>query len=215
MEVQCQKGRLTKDSTQVTFKGLKHENWLSYKPPRYFIIERSSVEKTGVLKNKAYTSEERSIVTSSDSLCTSVTSHQAQDQPPTMVFFLVEPQHPPVTLGIEQGFSRPVISLPYPSTTRTESLPSSVDTRTKASAARARALAHSPSPGHVSNSVVNRVSFCDINTLDNLEYNVSEIKQRYGEDPNKRTAASSSYKCWNISQSLLFRPQALLYIFIT
>nr|CAD7392752.1 unnamed protein product [Timema cristinae] len=74
--------------------------------------------------------------------------------------------------------------------------------KSRCGSSRARALAQSPSPGHVSNSVVNRVSFCGVNTLDNLEYNVSEkyissrkdcvseIKQRYGEDPNKRPAAS-------------------------
>lgn len=36
-----------------------------------------------------------SVITSSDSLCTSVTRHQAHAQPPTIVRFFVEPQHPP------------------------------------------------------------------------------------------------------------------------
>lgn len=36
------------------------------------------------------------VITSSDSRCTSVTSHHAQAQPPTIVRFFVEPQHPPV-----------------------------------------------------------------------------------------------------------------------
>jgi hypothetical protein len=35
------------------------------------------------------------VMTSSDNLCTSVTSHQAHAQPPTIVRFFVEPQHPP------------------------------------------------------------------------------------------------------------------------
>lgn len=36
-----------------------------------------------------------SVITSSESRCTSVTSHQAHAQPPTIVRFFVEPQHPP------------------------------------------------------------------------------------------------------------------------
>lgn len=36
-----------------------------------------------------------SVITSSDSRCTSVTSHHAHAQPPTIVRFFVEPQHPP------------------------------------------------------------------------------------------------------------------------
>lgn len=35
------------------------------------------------------------VITSRDSRCTSVTSHQAHAQPPTMVRFFVDPQQPP------------------------------------------------------------------------------------------------------------------------
>ena len=44
------------------------------------------------------------IITSNDSLWTSVTSHQAQAHPPTTVFLLVDPQQPPERNGLEKSF---------------------------------------------------------------------------------------------------------------
>ena len=44
------------------------------------------------------------IITSNDSLWTSVTSHQAQAHPPTTVFLLVDPQQPPGRNGLEKVF---------------------------------------------------------------------------------------------------------------
>ena len=44
------------------------------------------------------------IITSNDSLWTSVTSHQAQAHPPTTVFLLVDPQQPPERNNLEKSF---------------------------------------------------------------------------------------------------------------
>lgn len=44
-----------------------------------------------------------SVITSSERRCTSVTSHQAHAQPPTIVRFFVEPQHPPVNWNENSG----------------------------------------------------------------------------------------------------------------
>lgn len=50
-------------------------------------------------------------MTSSESRCTSVTSHQAQAHPPTMVRFFVEPQHPPERNQLEVCVIRVEIQL--------------------------------------------------------------------------------------------------------
>lgn len=46
------------------------------------------------------------VITSSDSLWTSVTSHQAHAQPPTIVTRFVDPQHPPVKQKKNQSFDQ-------------------------------------------------------------------------------------------------------------
>ena len=45
--------------------------------------------------NKVQMAVQQSRLTSKDRRCTSVTSHQAQAQLPTLVFFDLDPQHPP------------------------------------------------------------------------------------------------------------------------